>query len=129
MWLLWPARRDLNPQSSESESDALSNYATGGYSVEHRYYIIDIPFLQAFIFPVLHHSENDGCFHTRRFLIQLSEDLISDNQDTRPVDWLSTPEPEITFSISFPSAAVTILSPFMFAASIPAAVSELTLII
>ena len=26
----WPARRDLNPQSSESESDALSNYATGG---------------------------------------------------------------------------------------------------
>ena len=28
---LWPARRDLNPRSSESESAALSNCATGGY--------------------------------------------------------------------------------------------------
>ncbi len=27
---LWPAGRDLNPRSSESESDALSSYATGG---------------------------------------------------------------------------------------------------
>lgn len=26
----WPARRGSNSQSSESESDALSNYATGG---------------------------------------------------------------------------------------------------
>ena len=30
-FFLWPARRDLNSQSSESESDALSNYATGGF--------------------------------------------------------------------------------------------------
>lgn len=28
---LWPAGRDSNPRSSESESDALSGYATGGY--------------------------------------------------------------------------------------------------
>ena len=28
---VWPARRDLNPRSSESESAALSNCATGGY--------------------------------------------------------------------------------------------------
>ena len=27
----WPARRDLNPRSSESESAALSSCATGGY--------------------------------------------------------------------------------------------------
>ena len=31
--VLWPARRDSNPQSSESESDALSGYATGGYRI------------------------------------------------------------------------------------------------
>ncbi len=30
-FFLWPARRDLNPRSSESESAALSNCATGGY--------------------------------------------------------------------------------------------------
>lgn len=29
---LWPARRDSNPRSSESESAALSSCATGGYS-------------------------------------------------------------------------------------------------
>ena len=29
--LHWPARRDSNPRSSESESAALSNCATGGY--------------------------------------------------------------------------------------------------
>ncbi len=29
--LFWPARRDLNPRSLESESNAISNFATGGY--------------------------------------------------------------------------------------------------
>ena len=28
---VWPARRDLNPRPSESESAALSSWATGGY--------------------------------------------------------------------------------------------------
>ena len=31
---LWPARRDLNPRSSESESAALSSCATGGSITE-----------------------------------------------------------------------------------------------
>ncbi len=32
-FFLWPARRDSNPRSSESESAALSNCATGGYQI------------------------------------------------------------------------------------------------
>ena len=30
-FLTWPARRDSNPRSSESESAAISSFATGGY--------------------------------------------------------------------------------------------------
>lgn len=30
---LWPARRDSNPRPSESESAAISSFATGGYSI------------------------------------------------------------------------------------------------
>ncbi len=52
-FLSWPARRDLNPQSSESESDALSNYATGG-----------------FITSVLYHSDT---FSSRRICFKISE--------------------------------------------------------
>ena len=29
----WPARRDSNPRPSESESAAISSFATGGYSI------------------------------------------------------------------------------------------------
>ena len=31
MFLLWPARRDSNPRPLESESTAISSFATGGY--------------------------------------------------------------------------------------------------
>ena len=33
--LIWPARRDSNPRPSESESAAISSFATGG---KHNYY-------------------------------------------------------------------------------------------
>lgn len=33
MFLLWPARRDSNPRPSESESAAISSFATGGYII------------------------------------------------------------------------------------------------
>ena len=35
--IFWPAQRDSNPRSSESESAALSNCATGGYIRVHKH--------------------------------------------------------------------------------------------
>ena len=39
----WPARRDLNPRPLESESTAISSFATGGYDI---IYITKSPLLQ-----------------------------------------------------------------------------------
>ena len=44
-FIFWPTRRDLNPHSPESESVALSNCATDGYSAVFSYgflYLINL---------------------------------------------------------------------------------------
>ena len=76
-FLVWPARRDSNPRPSESESAAISSFATGGYQgVRKRAFIIHVPKVKvkAFLFRFLPFSDID---FFKIYAIMITRDGIS----------------------------------------------------